>query len=185
MKACLGTKQILSLLLLSINLFYFSSALELGVSPSSIEKDLEINEEFCFSIKVYSDRELNVFLTDYWSKEKTRDISKYAFSSSYFGIESDYNRSFSFSTFRKESICIKVSKEGDFYGLLMIKDNSDRIGVGSWIRLHVYSNRFSGITGNFIGVSKPNHLLGLQALILILLLAIIVFISKKYKLLTN
>ena len=199
MKACLDIRLKLSLLQLSskflilgffiliVNPVY---AIELGLSPSSIAIDTKNGEEACFNLKIYTDRQTDVYLEDYWNNKGRKNVRDYTYRAEDFGITMNYIKDVRADEITSNRICVKGERGGKYYGFLLVRNNQRKIGVGMWIE---FSNGDAeermlkggaGITGAFAGhPSGELDIIGLliilQLLLMLALIGLLLMLARK------
>jgi hypothetical protein len=190
------SRWLLSFFIIVLLFENFSSALEIGISPSEIEFDVKEGEILCKGINLFSDKEVSVSSIDYWTNGgKSRSLGDYFIKPEDFDISLDYPSRFSFNESDKINVCLTGIRGGIFYGALIFDIEGTNKGIGAWIRAVVRSEKESGpiISSNVIrdfdfpAGDNKNILVFLcfEVCFLIILLGFLILIVKRRKNLSN
>ncbi len=150
-------KKIFLYFLISFIISIPVSALEIGISPSSVSIRTDKGEMKCFQYTLSSDREPGFSIETRWSDKNTRSINDYYFYPEEKGIIAD-DRTLEIN--RKSEVhelCLIPEREGEFNGVLIAKVYDKNAAVGMWIELESKGNEpFFSPTANVINERQDN-----------------------------
>ncbi len=160
------------------------SGFELGLSPPSFNISFNQGDEYCDSFKVFSDRKTKVYIEDLWSDKNTRDLKDYVYSSEHFEINFEYENSLIVDNRANGEYCILADNYGEYNGLLLVKDESLKAGVGMWINLEVLGGK-KGITGFTVRDVEGVGFIGLlvfQGILFLILISLFILLVRRKRL---
>ena len=151
----------------------FAYSLEIGISPSDIYLEAEVNKFICRNFSLTGESG-NIFIGDLkWSEKESKNLVD-------FNLPSEKEKiilTFPNITFSgNNSICFKAEKGGIYYGALLYRVQGSIFGIGAWIKLLVKDNNFDliGMTGRVI---KKEESVGFNLnLILVFIFLLLIFI---------
>src|SRR3989344_1452105 len=175
--------RILSLWLLLSSVFFVSlvGGYELGISPPSLYFDSRVGEEVCGNVSVFVSGSEQVVFRDYWSEEESKMIQEYTGRGEELGVRLRYESLVHIVSNRSVLVCFSAASPGEYYGLLMAEGAFGRAGVGSWIVARV-SGEEEVFTRNVVENGKGRvYGLGGVSVILVFILAVLVYVSRRRK----
>lgn len=164
-------------------------AVELGVSPPSIDFYARAGEEICNSIELFSDLdEVEVGVEDLWSDAGVGQKNPDFFVLDFFpGVNLDYEKFFVLEERRDFDVCLRAEKKGDYQGLLVFNVLNGSLAIGCWINVYVEEGNYAGgsfLTGKSIAnIANMNELKKAGPLLYFtaILLGILIFLSWKLR----
>lgn len=181
------------LIIFIINIVNNISALEIGISPASLNFDVNPGETVCKDIILYSSQNVILIGEDRWSRTNSKNLRDYSISFKSSEVILDYPKEISVNQKKQISLCISGNKPGNYYGSLIY--NTEKLAsVGIWINLKIsgevdetqknnYSeNNFIQITGkvvNNLNNSSSRIWLFLPTLFLIIILICLIYFLRK------
>ena len=175
-------KRVLFLIALTLIIFNFSlisSAVDLGIRPSTINLNLFLNEENCTDITIFTAyKNINVTAEDKWADDLyTTDINDFTKSHENLNLKITYAQILSIKKQAEDKLCITADKIGKYNGMLTYKyQENETIKVISWIKLNVAKrNAIEVKTGNSSAGSSSNDI-NLEPYTLPLLFSTLIFI---------
>lgn len=117
--------------------------LELGVSPSSINLEGNVNEKICTNFTIYSDSSQWVKISMYLSDREGRNLNDYNLNSAKKGIK--FYGGGSVNAPIKREICFEGNRGGSYNGLVKFEFINGLVEVGSWVVLDINGNIFEKI----------------------------------------
>ena len=172
-------KRALFLITLTLIIFNFSlisSAVDLGIRPSTINLNLFLNEENCTDITIFTAyKNINVTAEDKWADDLyTTDINDFTKSHENLNLKITYAQILSIKKQAEDKLCITADKIGKYNGMLTYKyQENEKIKVISWIKLNVAERDAIKIKS---GNSNTKNDVDLEVYILPLLFSTLVFI---------
>jgi hypothetical protein len=173
----------LSLFCFFLFLFSLSFASGIKVYPYQINFELQQGQTVCKNLSVESYESL--VLTDRWAEswEVNKTLSLHKLSSQEVGIELTTEIISTDSDKNILSVCVFSQEVGKHHGVLLIREESKKSGVGVWMNVSIIKGNFgqSFITGSSIkNIEKTNPKVFFY-LTTTLLLSIFVFCLIKIK----
>jgi hypothetical protein len=171
-------------------------ALEIGISPPELHFNLSAGERICKNIVLNTDRESVVLSGEsYWSENRSKNLNFYKLKAEEFGILFSYPQSIELNKREKIPVCIEALYGGEYYGVLIYKNEEGHTGVGVWIIANSNGNprptsikernkngiiRITGFASNENGIRITSSLLFSAALFLFLIIiSIFLFAYNK------
>jgi hypothetical protein len=156
----------------------FIPAFEIGVSPAKLIFEGKQSVEICRNFSVFNDKG-GIFNGELkWSREKTKDISKYILSSK----ESNVNVKFPIKIINgKYEICLSSENEREYYGILSYKLENSSYAIGIWIEVKIKKNEYSilSLTGKIVEGNSLTKLFIFTPLLLVIVLLLLLSKLKK------
>lgn len=150
-----------------------SNALEIGISPSSLVINSQINEIVCKNLTMFSSIDgIVINIKDYWSNSEERNVENYHLNSKKFYLYLNYPSQISVREGQQFNLCIKGETKGKYHGLLLFETSDERINIGIWLDVNIASEK--GFEGeNQLGIEKlvKSDLLNLTLIMNSLLIA--------------
>jgi hypothetical protein len=159
------------------------SAIQLTLRPPRLGIQAEPSSQICKNITVSSDKQMNVSVQDSWANFKSKDLNDYNLTSESLDLTVDYQKTFFIPPGLEvpAEICFTAKRSGIFYGTVVFQSENSCASIGTWVELNISKARFS-LTGKFaekLAKSKP-ALAGLSVLLL-LQIAILFFLIRKFR----
>jgi hypothetical protein len=154
----------------------FSSSL--GISPTTIKFYEKQNEVLCQNFSIFGNEENILNGEIKWSRENSKDISKYILSSKDLGINVNFPLEVKNGEYQ---ICISSEREGKTYGILTYQLENSSYAIGTWIELEVVKNNFQNVLSLNGGVIKEQSLSKTFLFTPLLFIIILTFLLLKLK----
>ncbi len=167
---------IASLIILSFVIFLadFSSAIEFGISPDTMNFEGSIGEDICRNFSLIGSKELIFNGTILWSENNTKIIPNYLIHSNTISLEATYPQETGPGRYK---VCIRGNESGEYYGALFYRIENTNYGIGAWIYLNLRDNGYryhNLIIGNVINVDTLNKGLTAYPLLLFLMFFLVI-----------
>jgi hypothetical protein len=186
-------RQISNSTQLLVSIFFFivlfsttSSALEFGATPSELKIVGNIDEESCESIRLFSSGDVaNVFVSDFWSSEQSKNINDYTLYPSEVDLNSEYDTNVIVDSEGNFIFCVTPYTNQERYGVILFEIEDSNIVLGVWVDVVVYEEKsfsFRSITGSTIGQSSANSFtLGIMLSFILLVVLVYLIIRARRK----
>jgi hypothetical protein len=146
------------------------------ISPIRTELNFTINDDpVCINVTIFPE-DIDMIMTTLWTRDSPGFYENYTLSAknAKIGVVSKKIKH------GKYEICFSPERAGMLYGIVLFKQKTGLIRIGTWVNINVTGGEsietINIITGNIIGVNKTNIWL---MIIFILLMAILFLIVRK------
>ena len=146
-------KKIIFIIMIFLMLMNSIFALKIGISPSKLEFNRDVNEKVCKKVILYSNQNVDLIGEVRWGNKISSNFNDYNLTGN-LNLKIDYKKKINVKSKESVNVCVTVLKSGVYYGVLVYRSEEGYGGVGSLMVINISGGDFEDERGNEIGDEK-------------------------------